>query len=185
MTEKYGTEAYLFDLTNKEKKITTQKKITTLAMEIALSQYFNYRQNLIVPNISWGLDIHECDLLIMSKAGYLSEVEIKISAADLKKDAGKRHGHYDSRIKAFYFAIPESLLSHSDHIPERAGILTGAWYGTRFRIKQHRAPVVNSKAPALSAEDQFKVARLGALRIWSLKSSLNDSRERLKVLSKK
>ena len=46
--------------------------------------FFNYRANLIVPNISWGLGLHECDLLVLTSSGYATEIEIKVSKADLK-----------------------------------------------------------------------------------------------------
>jgi len=43
-------------------------KITTLEIENRVAQYFNPRQNIVVPNISWGMNIHECDLLIVRKS---------------------------------------------------------------------------------------------------------------------
>lgn len=44
----------------------------------------DYRRNTVVPNAYWGLGLTwEADLLVISKAGYLTEVEIKVSKADL------------------------------------------------------------------------------------------------------
>jgi len=65
------------------------QKITTPEMECALAGWFDYRQNLIVPCVYWGVGYytHECDLLIVSRAGYVTEVEIKISRSDLRADA--------------------------------------------------------------------------------------------------
>lgn len=64
----------------------------TIELEIAIMEYFGIRQNLIVPNVSWGMNgLHECDVLILSKAGYATEVEIKISKPDLLKDRDKKH----------------------------------------------------------------------------------------------
>jgi len=93
-------------------------EITTPEMEIALAEYFGIRQNLIVPNVSWGMDSHECDLFILTPAGYGWEVEIKVSKADLFKDKHKRHRHNSSKIKFLYFAIPEYLERYIDEIPE-------------------------------------------------------------------
>jgi hypothetical protein len=56
--------------------------LKTAEMEVELGRYFNYRQNIIVSNVSWGLGIHECDLLIITKSGYATEVEIKVSLSD-------------------------------------------------------------------------------------------------------
>ncbi len=65
-------------------------KITTPEMECALAAFFDSRANLIVPRVHWGMaDLHECDLLMVSKVGYVTEIEIKITRADLKKDAEK------------------------------------------------------------------------------------------------
>lgn len=148
--------------------------IKTLEIEITLASWFGYRQNLIVPNVSWGLNIHECDLFIVSQAGYATEVEIKISKADLKKDADKPHKHQSDLIKNLYFAIPEKLEGCVEYIPERAGIIIV------YRLKHHddlfckvlRKPKPNKTARKLTDEERYIVARLGALRIWGLKSGL-------------
>ena len=162
-------------------------KLTTLEMEIALANYFDLRRNIIVPNISWGFHIHECDLLIIRPSGYLVEVEIKISLADLKKDQKKYHGHRDRRIKALYFAIPEYLQSHVSLIPQRAGVLVlkeKSYFDCPDIIKQElkeykylkfeplRKPLINTNADKIDERTQLKIARLGTLRIWSLKRKL-------------
>jgi hypothetical protein len=154
-------------------------KVTAQKIEIALSRKFDYRQNLIVPNVSWGLWLHECDLLIMSKSGYLTEIEIKVSTSDLKKDAQKRHGHHNEKIKKLYFAIPEKLLKHESFIPERAGIII--YNSERDWCRFHRNAKTNNTAKPLSVEDQYQLARLGALRIWGLKSKIENLKHRCEV----
>ena len=91
--------------------LTTSKedKLTTIDIECALSNYFKPRINMLIPNVSWGFGIHECDVLVTTKSGYLYEVEIKVGASDLKKDADKPHKHTSKRIKNLYFAIPYYL----------------------------------------------------------------------------
>jgi len=138
-------------------------------IEIAVANYFNIRQNLIVPNISWGLFIHECDLLVITKAGYAWEVEIKVSRSDLIKDKEKRHGHFDKRIKDLYFAMPEAMEKDIEHVPERAGIIL---VNDRLRCKTLRKPQSNKNAIPFTDKEKFQVARLGALRIWGLKKKL-------------
>ncbi len=163
--------------------------MTTLEMEIALAAHFNHRQNLIVPNVHWGFFIHEIDLLVLTKAGYAYEIEIKISKADLVKDKGKEHQHRDSqgRIKYLYFAIPESLKAEIVHVPDRAGIITvkkymakwgrygGNGYETyekeAFDCQVMRQPEALGKY-RFSDSERYDIARLGALRIWSLKDKL-------------
>ena len=149
-------------------------KIKTPEMEIALAAYFDSRQNLIVPNVHWGMgDMHECDLLMISKAGYATEIEIKVTRADLKKDAEKPHGHYSNAIKFLWFALPTYLDHCLELVPERAGIiLVDPENNNRWtRCKRVREPTPN-KATKMSDRDQYKVARLGALRIWNLKRKL-------------
>lgn len=146
-------------------------KITTTEMECALASFFDYRRNLIVPNVHWGLNMHECDLLMVSRSGYCTEIEIKVTRADLKNDAKKKHGHFSNRIKYLYFAIPTYLEHCTEFVPDRAGIVTvkpeepDDW---RPRCKIIRRPSPNNSMKMTDA-DQYKVARLGALRIWRLK----------------
>lgn len=167
------------------------KRITTAEMEIALARYFNFRQNLIVPNVSWGLYLnrtclHECDLLILTKSGYLWEVEIKISKSDLVADKKKNHGHRHDSIKRLYFAIPEHINTDCciEHIPKRAGVivvknkenlLRGGYKTNYWYCKQERKPK-EEKGHQLTEKERFKVARLGAMRIWGLKDKLVKSR---------
>lgn len=155
-------------------------KITAKHIELAVANHFDWRKNIIVPNISWGLGLHECDVLIMSKSGYLTEVEIKISFSDLKKDFAKPHGHNSNgKIKYLYYAMPTKLAEREDvisMIPEYAGILRCN------PIDNPRSPMngfvncscakeatARSNARPLSEQERFDLVRLGAMRIWNLK----------------
>jgi len=175
----------------KGKKTPNEKyPFTTREMEVAIANYYNTRTNILVPNVSWGLFNYEMDIVVMTPAGYLTEIEIKISRADLKKDLEKRHGHNSTRIKSLYFAIPEKLKHCIDLIPERAGIyvakyrkLSGIHYHYeqikapaglfRYEIEEIRKPIINKNAPALDLADKLQFYRLGALRIWDLKRTVN------------
>lgn len=99
--------------------------LKTKEMEYALFCHFSSRFPLITTNISGTIGIvnHECDLLMVSKSNYLTEIEIKVSLADLKKDFKKWHGHKDERIKYQYYALTEELYEHKDLIPENFGII--------------------------------------------------------------
>lgn len=159
------------------------KKIKTLDMEVELSRFLNFRINLIVPNVSWGMFSHECDLIRLTPAGYCSEIEIKVSLSDLKKDKEKKHNHFDggrygynpNKIKYLYFAIPEYLEQHIEHIPERAGILVVREYqfnwGLELRTGEIRAPKKQSNYKFSEAE-RIKLLSLMAMRIWGLKRKL-------------
>lgn len=164
--------------------------IKTTDIEIAVSSFLNTRANLIVPNISWGLHIHECDLLFISRAGYATEVEIKISRQDLIKDKLKDHKHVNSKIKYLYFAIPDYLMQHINHIPERAGIIvvdSKKLIETLIDYRKFSIGCINylmgkscrviKKAKVnnrykFTYEERLKVATLGTMRIWKLKQEV-------------
>lgn len=176
---------------------STLSPIKTIEIEIALAKYFDVRKNIIVPNISFGLSgMHECDMFVISKAGFVTEVEIKISKADFMKDFEKGHNHKDrqNRIKYFYYAMPIDLYDKvKDLIPEHAGILTCERLKNYLRIEfvkviEVRKPQMIAKARKLTDEEQFKVTKLGCMRIFSLKSKniklINDNKvltEKLKI----
>ena len=148
-------------------------KITTINMELILVHHFKPRTKLIVPNVSWGLGIHECDLLILSQTGYATEIEIKVSAYDLVKDKKKRHKHDSHKIKYLYFAIPHYLEELIGEIPERAGVIIvrPSNYNGKLFCDIVRKPKVHGHYK-FSEEERYKLARLGALRIWTLKQNI-------------
>ena len=154
------------------------KQITTIQMEEAISRLFGVRTNIIVPNISWGLPgMHECDVFIIKKSGYAVEVEIKRTKADLLADFKKKHDHSDVRIREFYYALPEKLLETcTELIPEHAGIIKcyKSQWATRNDIYASiiRPAKIRKDARKLTMEEQFKVAKLGTMRIWTLKNKI-------------
>lgn len=153
-------------------------------IELAVTSLFNIRQNLIIPNVSWGFEIHECDLLIVRNSGYVIEVEIKVDLADLKNDFKKKHGHVDkqNRIKEFYFALPDVLIEKAVPIiakhDERAGIIS-CRYDSECSWQHYRALMIkpaltNKAARKLELKERYQLARLGTLRLWNAKKALAD-----------
>lgn len=148
-------------------------------MELALMKHFNYRQNVIVTNVSWGLDLHECDLLIVRKSLHSVEVEIKISKYDLLNDFEKKHAHVDkkNRIREFYYAIPEKLYNEcSGLIPKDAGIIVCSKFKYRgkynIKTKVARKSKINTSARKLTTKEYNKLLRLGCYRIYTIKNKL-------------
>jgi len=74
----------------------------------------------------------EMDLALVSNSNYLTEVEIKLTLSDWKRDCKKEkfmnvqyHPKRFKYIKYFYYAIPEKLLSKMpDHVSPDTGIIT-------------------------------------------------------------
>lgn len=73
----------------------TKLTIDEIELAIVNSGIFNKRNDIIVPNVSWGLLNHEADMVVMTKSGYLTEIEIKRSWEDFKADFKKPHEHKD------------------------------------------------------------------------------------------
>jgi len=161
------------------KKSTTKRKIILLIeMETSIMKLFGIRQNIIVPNISWGFDgIHEIDLFVMRKSGLAIEVEIKRSISDLKADFKKSHNHESSRITKMYYAVPKELLKKSiPLIPKDAGIIICYRLNDNerniARASIYREAKIRKDSKKLTSEEQFKIARLGCMRIFNLKNKI-------------
>lgn len=165
---------------------------TLQEMEVAIVKLFDMRKHIIVPNISWGLGVHECDLFLVKNSGYAFEVEIKRSKADLLKDILKKHGHKNDKIKELYFAVPESLISIVDSIPANAGVIIindsimsryaktpGKHY---YRASLERKPIPNPIARKLTDQEMIKLGKLAAMRIWKLKSTVVALKNQIKIL---
>ena len=79
-------------------------KLSLYEIECALaeSRKFDYIRNLVVFNVKGQSEIlplhHECDMLVCSKAGYLTEVEIKRSWSDLS-DVEKDNARWAYEVK--------------------------------------------------------------------------------------
>lgn len=152
-------------------------KLTVNEIQLALhnSGIWNKRQDIFVPNLSWGLLNHEADLVIMTKSGYLTEVEIKRSWADFKADFKKEHAHKDERVYYFHYCVPESI---KDRVVEflnercenkRPSVL---YYSETGSISSVSGGWSHTGGRRLFLEEQLTVARLGCMRIWNLKEKL-------------
>lgn len=148
-------------------------KLTSLHIELAVVALLNYRIYTIVPNVSWGLGLgHECDLLCYKDEKF-TEIEIKISMADLKKDFEKGHNHQSKYIHRLIYAFPESMLEKAlPLIPESCGIIL-IRIDENNNINQARARWYRKcrykHKNAIPANILYKFMSLGCMRIWSLK----------------
>lgn len=165
--------------------------MTTPEMEKLIYWYFEKSSLVIVPKVSgnnWWFDSetmiwknivnHECDILIVSKNQYLTEVEIKISLSDLKADFKKEHQHKDENIKNFYYAFPEEMKDKAiELIPEEVGILIAVKKhlnsGYEYRdIECYRKPKINKEAKPINDIVLSRIYRLGYLRYWNYRTSV-------------
>ena len=155
----------------------------TAEMEIAIMNYLNIRVNIVVPNVSWALLDYEADIVSLTKAGYATEIEIKVSKSDLLADLKKKHQHNSDLFKYLYYAVPQDLADCAlEVIPKRAGLLTvkrneKRWYGQfydgrEFIVDMKRQPKVNACCKKWDERKMFELTRLGCMRIYALKKKL-------------
>lgn len=115
----------------------------------ALGLYFDYRQNQVFPRVHvWDW---EADLVIVTKASRMYEVEVKISMSDWKADVKKDkwNSRHWQKISRFYYAVSEPLLARGwpdgkyvtpDFVPPWAGVLCMKLVHGRVEIKEVRKP---------------------------------------------
>lgn len=152
------------------------EKLKSRDVEYALSRtHYDFRRWLMVPNVSWGLMPWECDVLAMSKGGYLHEIEIKVCPYDLKADAKKMKfvlgWRYMNMLREFYYAAPDYVWEKTgyDAVPDDVGIMSinqTARSMSQWVVKV-RGCKPNKSALRMDEKQRFTLARLGAMRYWS------------------
>lgn len=134
------------------------------------SSPFHARANLaVVPNVSWGLLPWEADLLALTRARYLSEIEIKVSLSDWKADPFKskwRAGFKQwDMIKSFWYAAPPKLAErHAEIEGLRPGYGVIAVADNDIRVV--KSPEPNRSARKLTDAETLQLCRLGAIKAW-------------------
>ena len=84
----------------------TNLTVKEIENALVFSGWFSIRNDIIIPNLSWGLLNHEADLAILNK----TEIEIKRSLADLRADFKKDIFHGDEHVYRFWYCLSEKRL---------------------------------------------------------------------------
>ena len=152
------------------------KKTVEEIQDALIKQFGNYKTDIIVPNVSYGLFDYEADLIIMTNTGYATEFDIKRSFSDFNNDFKKdKCAHNSPIIYRFYYVVPSSighkvidvLKDKYKHIP---GVLT---YDEDLKLKSiGLSGGIREGGRKMFLEEQFKLARLGYLRYWKLKGKI-------------
>lgn len=160
-------------------------KLRTIDIEIALLKDCNIRRNIVVSNVSYGIvrylskpnkknmreydKLHECDILKVTPAGYATEYEIKISKSDFKADLKKKHSHNSKFIQRLFYVVPYELYEFAkENLPDNAGLA----YIKNDKVYYIINAPLRKDCFKWTQEEQFKLARLGAMRIITLKKAL-------------
>ena len=159
--------------------------MNTKEMEYALFQHFLGSMELITTGITGGYDIvgHECDILMVNKNRFLTEIEIKVSKSDLKADFKKKHNHDSKQIKYTYFAIPKEMEDCLELIPNEFGVIIvrkSTWtdkYMKKVPIIKTCYPVKVIRRPKKKSNHKIndinllKLYRLASMRYWKCKEN--------------
>lgn len=144
----------------------------------SLKGFVPFTRYICIPNVRSGIAVYtgESDLIAVSKVGYVKEFEIKISVSDLKKDKEKvKHRLWElpgNSVSEFWYAIPDEIalkVDVSEHIPAYAGILTVHKSNKGFYCRVIRKAVRKKNARKLTDKEMLSIARLGCIRLWTLK----------------
>jgi len=101
----------------------------------ALAVAFEWWRRDLCPNVQEG---SEMDMALLTKAGLLWEIEIKISMADWKADLKKERRYNPGWSPArFYYAVPAALVANGipEWAPAHAGVLR-----LRNELQHHTEP---------------------------------------------
>jgi hypothetical protein len=156
------------------------EKITAAEIELALAGFFDWRRNFIIPNISNGFRgiNYEIDIMVVTQSPYAYDIEIKVSAADLKRDRDKDKWRYcleQHYFRKSYFAMPETMSGYQDLVPAHAGVILVSYNERRYwyDAKVVREPVVDNLAKKITEAELTQLGRLTMLRMWDLKHSVH------------
>lgn len=148
-------------------------------------KYFPPRRYAVCQNVSWALIPYEADIIAVTEAGTVHEVEIKISKADLLADAKKPRWRMRPCVDFYWLAVPQDLR---DAAVERAteigaGVFSVFPYGDAFladKIKLSQRWITKDEAPLTTPYHhreyvkewrrslQSQVWRLAAMRYWDI-----------------
>ncbi len=152
-------------------------KWTADNVSYAVAKYlYPWRRYVVVPNVSWGLLPHEADLVALIEAGWLTEIEVKVSKGDFLADRDKWK-HQSAKVNGapalicdFYYAMPLSVWERCkpEDLPEGAGLILCSredWdHEPRARVTQKATS--NPLSRKLTDSEREQLLRLGYLRFW-------------------
>ncbi len=134
-----------------------------------LARHFNWFQNRMISEFDVGTGLRE-DLVVVSRAGYATVIEIKVTRADWQADRHKNRWPSE-RIRRFFYCVPYDLFKRGipKHVPDFCGVLTVRpskpdWHGYDTVCEERAARVLKAK----KLEDRQLAAIDGAFyyRFW-------------------
>lgn len=147
------------------------------------SRFHHRNSQCVIPNASHGFGLgHEADLILISKRGVVSEIEIKISRSDFRADAAK--AKHDARrnapervVSRFWYAMPAEVWARCADVwrPDGAGVIAVQRPDPNDRHLRHGRVSVAVEAKPIAGAGRCepwrweKAAHLMSLRYWEPK----------------
>ncbi len=166
--------------------------LNTIQLEVAVYNHYWRKTFAILDKIYIGS--HECDILLIQNNQYITEVELKISIQDLKRDFKKKvyndHPIFKSwkiektkknikkLIRKKYYCVPKELYNKhilliEELIPKEHGILLGfKSKNGNLCIIEKRKPQINITATKLINSELINLLRCQTHRIWRIRKNL-------------
>lgn len=106
-------------------------------VEAAIRRHVDHRRNILIPeaNVRYahprgGFDEYRADFVMVSQADYATELEVKVSLADWRRDLSKpKLVCMPDWVTRFVYVVPEQL-----GIPEWAPRWAGVWHVKPTRV---------------------------------------------------
>lgn len=141
---------------------------STDIMRAVVRELFPPRRYAVCPNVSWALLPWECDVLAVSPAGVVNEIEIKISVGDLRRDMKKQKWKTPgpwSHVDRFWVAGPSAMSTEMLNFSKAVGggvgvICVGDTGGVEVVASAERR---RERKLEIKAEE---IHRLASLRFW-------------------
>lgn len=156
-------------------RLDTKLSVHEIENAIILRCTGGIRSNIIVPNVSWGMGInYEADLIVVTKAGYATEYEIKRSYSDFVADFAKdEDAHKAPWVYKFYYVIPLGIKEKVEVFLQNTGLMDDTpailFYDETPKFFSNGSCAYRKGGRKMFLEEQLKLAKLGTMRYWDLR----------------
>lgn len=156
------------------------ERLSEREIQLYLIQLFDWQKQMVIPNVN--LYGGEMDLCLVSRAGLVTEIEIKLSLADWRHDIekGKWADPNRNKVSKFWYCVPKELADKiPDWVPEDAGVFGFEFteYGRMILHTVRRAKKVSSYKVGEKELEQFR--KVFYYRFWPL--WIKQSKEKVKA----
>lgn len=121
--------------------------------------------DVAVPNFHWKGSKYPSDLIWINSRRGVTEIEVKITKSDFKRDKKKSHQHNDPRITSLYYCVPKSMLDWTlkETKNSRAGIIS---VNSKYQVKFEKKASIRNNTK-LKAKEWKLIARRLTIRLFN------------------